>query len=104
MPEINGEHRLLAPDHPADRLLDALPVGGERCRRRTGPDAGYRDAIGRGQAVDERHRRLIDRHRPADPDVRLVHGEHDQPPAGRVLIRAVAVRRRRRRRRRVADQ
>ena len=89
---------LLLPDHPRERLLDALAVGGERRRRRADAEAGDGDAIRRRQPIDERVAPPRDRHRAAEADVRLIDRHHDQPAAGGALVRAVAVGRRRRRR------
>lgn len=96
---VHRPRRLLAAGHPRDRLLDARAVRGEKGCRRAGAEARHGHAVRGRQPIDERIRRLRDGLRAAEPDVRLVHGEHDEASARRALVRAVAVRRRRRVRR-----
>ena len=85
--------------HPADRVLDALAVGGERRRRaRRCPKLGDGNAIRRRQPIDEG----VGRWRaPSAPPGRMCGSStamRDQAAAGRVFVRAVAFGRRRRRR------
>ena len=98
-PEIAELARLLLTGHPADRLLHALAVGGEHRRRRAGSKPGDRHAVRRHQPIDERVGRPRNRQRAAEPDVRLVDGDDDQPSGRRSLVRAEALRRRHDRRR-----
>ena len=95
----SGASGFLLPGHPADCLLDAGAIRGKRRRRRARPEARHGDAIGRHQSIDERVGGAGDAHRPAEPDVRLVDGDDDQPSRGRVFVRGEALRRRRGRRR-----
>ena len=96
MADVDGAPALALADHAADRPLHALAIGGERRRRRADAEPGHRHAVGGRQPIDERVRRFGNRHRAAEPDVRLIDADDDQAAAGRAVVRAVAFRRRRR--------
>jgi hypothetical protein len=83
-------------DHPRNRLFDPAALGGEDRRRRAEADAGHRDTVRRQQPIDEPVGRLDDRHGPAEADVRLIDGEHDQPAGGRAFVGRESLGRRRR--------
>ena len=86
--ELDG---LPLPGHAADRLFDALAVGDERRRRTADPQADGGDAIAGRQPIDEGAGGRQHRSGAAGPDMRLVDHDRNQPAAGRVLVRAVAL-------------
>ncbi len=91
----HGDHvahphgRLLLADHARQRDLHPLPIRGERGRRRTEAKTGHSDPIRRREAVDERAGGVGHGAAPAETDVRLIDGDHDEAPARGVLVGAV---------------
>src|SRR5438093_1244150 len=80
-------------------IVPRSAIIGEHRRRRTGAEAGDRDAIRRRQSIDEAVGRASDPEGAPEADVRLVDRDDDQPAAGGAFVRAVALGQRRRRRR-----
>ena len=85
--------------HPGNRLPDLLAVRRERRRQRASAKANRREPIVGRQAIEKGLHRQRQARSAARPDVQLIDGEHDQPPVGRLFVRAVALGQRRRPRR-----
>ena len=89
-------HGLALAGRQVHRLAQPLAIGREGHRGRARADADQRDAIGRLEAIDEAVDRPANAEEPAEPDIRLIDDQQDQPPAGTAFVRGVAFRRRRR--------
>ena len=83
---------------PFNGSLQTRAIGGERRGGCAGTDANDRGTIGRPQMIDERIHGTANGERPSQADVRLVHHEHDEAPASRILVSRVADRSSRQRR------
>ncbi len=87
---------LLLTRQQRERALQLIVVGHERRRLGAGAEPDDRDAVSRGQPIDERFDGVAHRPHLAERNVRLVDHEHDEPAARRLFVRHVAVGQRRR--------
>ncbi len=82
--------RLIQAGQPLDGLLETVAIGGERRAGGARADPDHRRSVRRLQAVDEAVHGTADAEGAAEPDVRLIDNDDDQPAARGVLVRRVA--------------